>query len=84
MTNPEAHKFFKETFGLKFGEYLDGEMSVLMGMKPILDPFKFETWLGEKHPGLREDVNSMQMVLIKYYGQNVADKIQQLITGETL
>ena len=78
MTPLDAHRFFRHTFDLRFTEYMDAELFVTL-RKPVLDVFKFDDWLHEQHGNYEKEGLSMQTLLIKHYGQDVADKIQQLL-----
>ena len=78
LTNDEImtlYQLFKEKFGLRFNDYLDVQMSAISG-KPTIDPFKFDDWLHEKYGNYEEDGYSMETLLIKQYGQGVADQIR--------
>ena len=75
------HEFFHKTFNLNFVKFIDPIMSVVCG-KPMLDPFKFDDWLHEKYGNYEEDGLSMQTLLVKHYGQNVADYVCKIIVAE--
>jgi hypothetical protein len=69
-------KFFRDTFGLKLNEYLDTQLSLLC-KTPQLDLNKFESWLHSKH-GIKDN-ESIESVLLKYYGQDAVDQVKALI-----
>ena len=74
------HEFFHKTFNLNFAKFADPLMFVATG-NLMLDPFKFDDWLHEKYGNYEENGLSMQTLLIKHYGQEVADYVQELIVG---
>jgi hypothetical protein len=78
MTLPEAHKFFRDTFGVALNPFLDGMMMALTG-KVIIDIGKFDDFLREK-PGDSETSNiSMEAILRTKYGKPVLAKMRQLL-----
>ena len=73
------HQFFKDTFDLDFRLYADAFIYASLGVLTV-DLFKFDEWLHEKFGDYEKAGDSMNTILIKHYGQEVADYIHKLAT----
>jgi len=80
MTLPEAHTFFHDTFKYPLNGMLDGMLMYFTG-QPCLDPYKFDTFLRERHGDYMKDGLTMRDVVRNNYGEDAACKIQTLIGG---
>jgi len=78
MSFAEADAFFKETFQTTINGMLDGMLSWLAG-ETVLDMFKFDTLLHEKHGNYEEQGLSMEDVLRNNYGETVLAKTKSLL-----
>jgi len=77
MLLTEAHKLFRETFGISLNPFLDGFLFALF-KKPIINLEKFDAWLEKK---FSEDYKTMSMteLLLKHYGETVNSQIEDLL-----
>jgi hypothetical protein len=73
-----AHQFFKETFNLNFNDFIDPIISTFVG-EPVIDVIKFDDWLHKEHGNYEERGLSMQDFLTEQYGQEVTNKIKELL-----
>jgi hypothetical protein len=72
------YQLFKEQFGLPFNKYIDVSVSSICG-KPIIDIFKFDEWLRTRFGNYEESGFTMESLLVKHYGKDVADQIQSFL-----
>jgi len=73
------HQFFRDTFDLDFRLYADAFIYVTTGVL-TLDIFKFDEWLHEKFGDYENEGDSLLSILVKHYGQEVADYVHKLAT----
>jgi len=69
---------FESYFGVSFGQFYDGLMSVFSRSLKI-DMFKFDDYLHKKHGQYENEGLSMNTAIIKYYGKPAKDFIESLI-----
>ena len=69
---------FESYFGVSFGQFYDGFMSVATKSLKI-DMFKFDDYLHKKHGQYEDQGLSMNTAIVKYYGKPAKDFIESLI-----
>lgn len=74
----EVKSNFQAYFGVSFGQFYDGFMSV--ATKSIkIDVFKFDDFLHRKYGEYENSGLSMKTVIIKHYGEDASNFINSLI-----
>ena len=76
METKQKYDFIQQTFDVPFLKFFDPLSSSLFN-KPIMDIFKFEEWLCEKH-GENKNL-SLNEIIQKHYGISIAEKFKDLI-----
>lgn len=74
---PVAEKFGL-IFGIRMGKFIDNMRSAVEG-RPVINLFKFDDWLHEKHGNYDMGELSMQDIIIKYYGNEANEIVKRFI-----
>ena len=69
---------FEAYFGVSFGRFYDGLMSVI-SKRLVIDILKFDDWLHDRHGKYEDKKLSMSDIIFQYYGRDACEFIESLM-----